>query len=328
MCLKDLRTYLSADGQPAFKVAALLRAYGIDAFNAPDDSLIPIDACWRLFTEHAALVGDEMHCAFGTRLKPGGTNLLIASMVLTENIHEAMCAYAAASEVVAPDLKVTVSRRPTGLSLKWAACDPGNPLHEMVLEGQAAIYFAIFSWLAEDTLPVLRVRAPADRRNSASTLLQAMAAPVVHAGQDLEVIFAPQVACAPIRRRDIGGWRDGVHRILSTIALGSGSDRPSHAFSHKVRSALLDGVDQQSMAHTWGVSTKTIARRLEQEGVSFRRIRDEVRMEKSTCLIHAGLTVERIGDELGYEDARSFRRAFHRWFGVSPSAYRVQRQAI
>jgi AraC-like DNA-binding protein len=327
MSLKDLRAYLGAGGKPAEQVEALLRAHDVRTLGAPEDRSIPIDVCWRILSEYATLLGDEMHCVFGARLRPGGTSLIIARMLVCPTLYEAICAYAEAAAVVVPELPVTVTRRRDGVSLRWRSTEPDNALHHIVMEGMAAVYYAIFCWLAGGPAPVLRVRAPAARRGSASSLLDLMGAPVIHAGEDLEVIFAPTIAETPVERLDIGAWRDGAYKALSAMALRPRAGVAGGAFSDRVRSALIEGVDQENLARRWGLSTKTLARRLEQEGCSFRRIRDEVRMQSSTCLIQAGLTVEAIGEMLGYEDARSFRRAFHRWFGLSPSAWRTQRAA-
>jgi len=327
MSLEDLRTYLSADGKPAAQADALLRAHGVPIASVDRGELVPIDVCWRIFTEHAALIDDEMHCVFGTPIKPGGTNLLIARMLLCPTVYEALCAYAESSAIFVPELQVTVTRRKDAISLRWRSREPANPLHQIALEGCACVYYAIFCWMAGDTLPVLRVRAPAARRSSASTLLQLMGAPVAHAGDDLELVFAPEAGAMGLAKIDIGAWRDGAYKALSALAFRPQATALGGAFSQKVRSALVEGVDQQNLARRWGVSAKTLARRLDREGCSFRKIRDEVRMQSSTCLIHAGLTVEQIAEMLGYEDARSFRRAFRRWFDLSPSAYRLQHTA-
>lgn len=325
MSLKDLRLYLGADGRPTEQTDLLLTGHGVRTSSTSDDHLVPIDTCWRIFVEHAAIIGDEMHAVSSTKLRPGSTNLLIARMLLCSTVLDAMHAYGDAASLIAPDIPVTVTRRADGVSIRWRSEQPESEVHRIMLEGTAAAYFAIFSWLSGRPLKVLRVRAPAPRKAAAATLLRVCGAPVAYSGGDLEVVFDLAAVNARIVQRDVKAWHDGAYTMLCAAALGLSSEHARGGFTERVRGALLEGVDQEELAHRCGVSTKTIARRLEQEGRSFRRVRDEVRMEKSITLIHAALTVETIAEQLGYGDTRSFRRAFKRWFGVSPSEFRGQR---
>lgn len=319
MPLRDIRTYLSAGGDAPDEAEALLRRHLDPALN--DDEIVPAPVCWRIFADHSVQAADETHGVFGARLKLGGTSLLVARMLLAGTVLEAMRAYAEASAIMVPGLTVTLAATRTGVAMRWRCEGEETPGRLVALEAHAMVYHAIFSWLAGEPLRVLRVRAPALRKESGSTLLRQAHAPIAYAGDELEVLFAPEAASMAIAPRPVEGWYDGAYRMICICA-----SRPaaSDGFTDRARVALREGVDQQALAMRWGVSTKTVARRLEQEGGSFRRIRDEVRMEKSASLIHAGLTVEEIGDFLGYQDCRSFRRAFRRWFGVSPSQYRAR----
>lgn len=319
MPLRDIRAYLSEGGDSAEEAEALLLGH-LDP-TLKDGDIVSAPVCWRIFAEHSVRAADETHGVFGAPLKLGGTSLLVARMLLSGTVLEAMRSYAEALAIMVPGLNVTLTATRTGVSLRWR-CEGEETVGRLVaLEATAMVYHAIFSWLAGKPLRVLRVRAPAARKDSGSTLLRQAQAPIAYAGDDLDLLFAPEVALLSIAPRPVEAWYDGAYRMICICA-----SRPagSDGFTDRARAALLEGADQQALATRWGVSTKTVARRLEQEGCSFRRIRDEVRMEKSVSLIHAGLTVEEIGDFLGYQDCRSFRRAFRRWFGVSPSQYRAR----
>ena len=72
------------------------------------------------------------------------------------------------------------------------------------------------------------------------------------------------------------------------------------------------------------VSKRTLARRLEAEGTSYRAIREKVLSELAAShLRESGLTVEAVAVLLGYNDTAALRKAFRRWYGVTPSAFRA-----
>ncbi len=324
MLVSDIRQYLVAGGDAAEDADALICAHGVAGDGAEwERQTVPVDVCWRIFSAHAAKVDDEAHGLFGARLKLGATTLIVSRMALCATVMDALLGYKDASTLMLPGLDVSVTRREGSVSLKWRS--PGDTIaHAIALEGQAIVYHAILSWLVGERLTIERVRAPARRRHCASTLLSALEAPISYTGEDLEIVFAAATVEAPIVQRDIQGWQEGAYRILCSAAAQCDGARLEGAFTRKVRAAVLRDVDQCSLAQEWGVSTKTIARKLGREGGSFRRVRDEVRMQKSAPLLHAGLSIELISDMLGYEDPRSFRRAFRRWYGLSPSAFREQ----
>jgi len=49
-------------------------------------------------------------------------------------------------------------------------------------------------------------------------------------------------------------------------------------------------------------------------------------MDRAKRLLQTDLSQERIAEQLGYSDARSFRRAFKRWTNLSPGEYHQSRK--
>ncbi|WP_454197419.1 AraC family transcriptional regulator [Nocardia sp. Marseille-Q1738] len=81
--------------------------------------------------------------------------------------------------------------------------------------------------------------------------------------------------------------------------------------------------DQATVALGLYMSSRTLSRRLHEEGTSFRALLDEVRQTMSEVLLtHTDMTTEQVAARLGYAEAASFIRAFRRWQGCPPQTFR------
>ncbi|MGH7434617.1 MAG: AraC family transcriptional regulator ligand-binding domain-containing protein, partial [Polyangiaceae bacterium] len=88
----------------------------------------------------------------------------------------------------------------------------------------------------------------------------------------------------------------------------------------RARSVLArhaDGVQSLvAVARALSLSTRTFRRRLEAEGLTFSELADEERRRRALLLLRSKeLSVQQVGERLGYSDVANFTRAFRRWTG-------------
>jgi AraC-like DNA-binding protein len=80
----------------------------------------------------------------------------------------------------------------------------------------------------------------------------------------------------------------------------------------------------QDLARELHLSTRTLQRRLTEQGITFQRLLDEARRELARhYLLHSSRDLNETAYLLGYEDANSFFRAFQHWEGTSPGHWRA-----
>jgi AraC-like DNA-binding protein len=81
----------------------------------------------------------------------------------------------------------------------------------------------------------------------------------------------------------------------------------------------------QDVARELRLSTRTLQRRLTEDGATFQQLIQEARRELARhYLLHSPLELNQTAYLLGYEDAHSFFRAFHGWEGSSPGQWRAR----
>jgi AraC-like DNA-binding protein len=83
-----------------------------------------------------------------------------------------------------------------------------------------------------------------------------------------------------------------------------------------------------ALAHLLNMSNATLQRRLLAEGMSYQRLKDELRRDIAIELFsNASITVAEVADRTGFQEVSAFHRAFKKWTGVSPGLYRYNRGA-
>lgn len=83
--------------------------------------------------------------------------------------------------------------------------------------------------------------------------------------------------------------------------------------------------DMASAARELGLSVRSLRRRLEAEGTSYRELTQSA-LHESACsmLRNPALTLQHVAHELGFADATAFHRAFRRWAKLTPAEYRSE----
>jgi len=105
--------------------------------------------------------------------------------------------------------------------------------------------------------------------------------------------------------------------------------RNSTAMSDRVCEVIYSSVGDHAMsqdciAQTLGVSGRAMRRKLAAEGTSYQQLLDKCRMHLAMLefRIRSDPSLPEIAMRLGYSEHSNFSRAFGRWTGISPQAYR------
>jgi AraC-like DNA-binding protein len=84
----------------------------------------------------------------------------------------------------------------------------------------------------------------------------------------------------------------------------------------------------EDIADALHLSSRTLQRRLQDEGFNFQRVLDEARHQLARhYLTNSVLELNEAAYLLGYEDGNSFVRAFRTWEGVPPARWREKQRA-
>jgi AraC-like DNA-binding protein len=151
-------------------------------------------------------------------------------------------------------------------------------------------------------------------------------APMRFGAEQSAVVFPAAWLSHPIPGADPTLLKKIHDRIAAVDSIGGGD------IVVQVRRILCNLVmsgeaSMDAVAAIFSVHRRTLNRRLRERGVTFRQLFEEVRRQLARQLLRdTDLPVLTIAETLGYGDAPAFTRAFRRWCGTTPSAWRAARR--
>ena len=125
-------------------------------------------------------------------------------------------------------------------------------------------------------------------------------------------------------RRDEAAMTQLLQRALPLTVRSFRRDR---LLVQRVRQVLatqpLDAHNADDLAVLLNLSARTMHRQLKEEGASLQALKDEVRRQRATeLLLRTKRPIKQVAQAAGFQNEKSFIRAFKAWTGKSPGEWR------
>ena len=150
---------------------------------------------------------------------------------------------------------------------------------------------------------------------------------VTFRADDIAMLFSAEDLALPLPKADeqLGAYlRSVANQALEKR--GGTEDTPLDHIRGIIAEQLQQGVPSlDQVAKGMATSERTLRRRLEAEGTSFRALLDETRALLAQGYVRdKRLPLSEVAFLLGFSEPSAFHRAFKRWTGTTPSAFRAR----
>jgi AraC-like DNA-binding protein len=301
---------------------ALRRAAGMgEAELAAPDGVLPGEAFGRLWQEaHRQAPREELPTEVGLAIPFGAFGALDYLAGSSPTVEAAFHSLRSHFRQVAR-IGLEIERGATSADVRLVNPEPFPGL-EISDEMTLAIFVGRFRGDAGAPFRPSSVRLTRPRAQAPTRHAVLLGAPVTF-GCSVSGMEIPLAAwTAPMRRAD-PALQETLRQLAARLELGAGGDDLEMALRARLRTLLPEGkADARSIARTLGLSERTLNRRLQETGKTYRGVLDAFREAEAERLLASGKAgLSDVAFRLGFSDQTAWNRAFKRWKGMSPTEW-------
>ena len=266
---------------------------------------------------------DEALGWFSRRLPWGSYGMLARASLSAPNLGVALKRWCRHHGLIADDITLKLSV--TGDTAQLAITehrDMGN-LREFCLVSVLRNILGVACWLIDSRIPLLGAQFPFPLPAHGEVYGVLFSGPTAFNAAPAGIRFDARYLALPLRR-DERAMQQMLQRALPLTVLPYRRDR---LLVQRVRQTLAAHPAQTHSADTLAallnVSPRTLHRQLKEEGASLQALKDEVRRARALeLLLRTHRPIKQVAEAAGFQNEKSFMRAFRSWTGQSPAQFR------
>lgn len=288
-----------------------------------DRTRITLEQATKLVQELWELTDDEM-VGLGVQPAPRGTFRMICLAVISSpDLGTALSRFRDFSRILPSMPAFTISYGETSTRVTYENDPEYDPAH-FITDIMMSVALRFFGWLAGRRLPIEAVELPYPLPEGADDYDLVFGSRVTFDRPAAVITFSNEMLTLPVVQDEasLEKWlRDSPADLLMLRDYGT-------TVADQVRRILERGLrgpwpTPDEAASQLSMSAQNMRRLLREEGTSVTKIKEELLRDAAvTALVRGEETVAHLAERLGFSEPSAFHRAFRRWTGSSPGAYR------
>lgn len=198
-----------------------------------------------------------------------------------------------------------------------------EPLREFCMVSVLRNVLGLACWLIDSRITLLQAQFPFEPPPHAEAYSVLFPGPTLFGQAQAAIIFDAQYLKLPLRRDE----KSLQQMLQNALPLTVRQYRRDRLLVQQVRQLLVnqpqDTHSAEALAGWLNLSPRTLHRQLKEEGATLQALKDEVRHRKACeLLLRSQRPIKQVAQAAGFQNEKSFIRAFKTWAGQTPAEFR------
>jgi AraC-like DNA-binding protein len=312
-------TQRGLDPWPALRAAQIAP----EQFQQTTSRITALQMEWLSATAMREL-DDEALGWFRRRLPWGSYGMLVRASLTAPTLGVALARWCRHHNLLTDDIRLNLSTSDGLAHIELHEAHDLKDLREFCTVSVLRNALGVACWLTDSRIPLSATQlhfAPPQHADSYRVLFDG---PCQFKAPHSRLSFDAGYLQLPLRRDEAALQ----HMLQRALLLTVRPYRRDRLLVEKVRQTLAEHPEHSRNADdlaAWlNLSPRTLHRQLKEEGASLQQLKDSVRREMAAdLLLRTQRPIKQIAAEVGFQNEKSFMRAFKGWTGRTPEEFRL-----
>ena len=275
-------------------------------------------------------LNDEVLGCLSRKLPWGTYGMLVRASLTSPTLGVALKRWCRHHGLVADDIELSVEERDGKAHIRLRELKDLGKQREFGLLSVLRNLYGVACWLVDSRITLEQVHFAFEAPAHQAVYPLMFQGPVLFGSATpiSELVMNASYLALPLGRDEAA-----LQRMLETaLTLTVLQYRKDRLLLTQVKQALAmypqDTHSAEDLAPLLNLSPRSLHRQLKEEGTSLQVLKDEVRHERAIELLQrTRKPIKQVAESAGFQNEKSFIRAFKLWTGQTPAAFREARQS-